>query len=385
MNSGTLRTSFTPATNRWTAVFIWALTWGAMLLFDAHMDLANKALILVLASAIAAIWSTPWFSVLACAGGVQAFNVAFVPPRGTFSVQLNEHLLLLVTMLATSAGVSLLMTRQRQLAASRHQALQAASAAREAAQSQALRNTLLAAIAHDHRTPLATILGAASSLHDQGERLSDEQRRRLAATIIEESSQLARLTQNMLQLARLDAPGRTLHLDWESCEELVGTAMRRIRPRDTAHRVRAQVEPDLPLLRCDAVLLGQLLDNLLDNALRYATGDGPVELQAARHGEEIVIAVRDRGPGIDAALRERIFDTFQRGTPPAGPLGKDAPARRGAGVGLAVCRAIAHAHSGDLLLRPRAGGGCSFELHLPAARSPVLHDVPAEAGDQERG
>lgn len=508
--------SFVPPPNRWAALVVWALTWGAMFLFDDRMDLANKALVLVLASAVAAVWSTPWFSVLACAGGVQAFNVAFVPPRGTFSVHLNEHALLLATMLGVSWGVSLLMTRQRQLVASQHrlmrhaeqlrdlgdalreiddprrhagllaqalsslggvpatvllprvdepaacaddervfgparpdelellrqclavpapagrpanaahplamlrgrsrpfgaalvrwpasqepdeaaqahaqalcdqmgaaleraQAHQAAAAARDAAQDQALRNTLLAAIAHDHRTPLATILGAASSLHDQDDRLDDGQRRRLAATIVEEASQLARLTENTLQLARLDAPQRTLHLDWESCEEIVGTVMRRIRARDPSRRVRALVQPGLELLRCDAVLLVQMLDNLVDNALRYADPASPIELRAARQDDGLVIAVRDRGPGVDATLRERIFDTFQRGHPPPPGLDADAPARRGAGVGLAVCRAIARAHGGELRLRARRRGGSSFELRLPFAEAPAVEAADKEA------
>ncbi|MBL0087502.1 MAG: hypothetical protein IPP44_12700 [Ideonella sp.] len=86
-----------------------------------------------------------------------------------------------------------------------------------------MRNALLAAISHDFRTPLATILGAASSLHDQGDRLSAAQRQRLAATIVDETGQLSRLTDNTLQLARLDAPGVALKLDWESAEEIVGT------------------------------------------------------------------------------------------------------------------------------------------------------------------
>ena len=506
------------APQRWPAVAVWGLTGLALYLADPGMDLANKALVLVLAAAIAAVWSTPWFSVMACACSVLLFNLAFVPPRGTFSVHLDEHALLLATMLAASWGVSLLMTRQRELAASqqrlrlyaqqlgelgdalravddprqhtprlvealstlcghpaavwlaavneppdcaadeqllgmadpqelarlrgepglsdgatqaapphawvlklrgrsadhgaalmrfpegqepdealrahaqalcdqmgaaleRAQALHAARAAREAAQSQALRNTLLAAISHDHRTPLATILGAASALHDQDGRLSDEQRRRLAATIVEEASQLARLTDNTLQLARLDAPGRSLHLDWESCEEIIGTVMRRVRPRDSAHRVRASVPMGLPLVRCDAVLLVQLLDNLVDNALRYASEDSPVELVAERQADHLVIAVRDGGPGVGEALRERIFEAFQRGEPPDRSLGADAPARRGAGVGLAVCRAIARAHGGELTLRPRSQGGSSFELRLPIEPSPEAEPSP---GDEER-
>lgn len=245
-------------------------------------------------------------------------------------------------------------------------------AARASAQTQGVRNALLASISHDYRTPLAVILGAASSLQAQGERLSPVQRERLAGQIVGEVEQLGRMTDNTLQLARLDAPGVVLQLDWESAEEIVGTALAHARRHDGARRLRARLEPGLPLLRCDAMLLSQLLDNLVDNALKYS--EGPVELlvrqQPALPGEaapghpagQVVLAVRDRGAGIAPAERARIFEVFQRG--------RGAPAARGAGVGLAVCRAIARAHGGELKLRARAHGGSSFELWLPVVPAP---------------
>ena len=96
---------------------------------------------------------------------------------------------------------------------------------------------------------------------------------RLAATILNEARQLARLTDNTLQLARLDAQAAALRPDWESVEELVGTVVRRMRQRDAKRPVKIALEPGLPLLRCDAVLLVQLLDNLLDNAFKHGGDD----------------------------------------------------------------------------------------------------------------
>lgn len=248
----------------------------------------------------------------------------------------------------------------------RGDSLRAAAAAREQAQNHALRNTLLTAISHDHRTPLATILGAASALHDQDERLSAEQRRRLASTIVDEATQLARLTDNTLQLARLGKVGLALQRDWESVEELVGTVLRRVRQRDTHHRVKARVEAALPLLLCDAVLMVQLLDNLVDNALKHGASDAPVEVMARRVGAAVLIAVRDRGPGVPVAQRKRIFDVFHRGERVATAEGGDQGSRPGAGVGLALWRAIVRAHGGELRLRARSHGGSSFEVTFPA-------------------
>jgi len=510
---------------QWPAALVWLTAWLVMYLLDGHIDIGNQALILVLASAVAAFWLPPMASVVACAAAVLAFNFVFVPPRGTFSVDVHQHALLLVTMLAVSWIVALLMARQRQLAekerlhlmraeqlrglgealrdaddprtqgpllrqaltnltgspatllmlpgatsdtadadgcvllgdtsadqkaglwmtlresqamgrgTGRHEeqaawylplrgrgsafgaallpisstardsgtlrvhaqalcdqmglaleraaAVRSAAASREAAQTQALRNTLLAAIAHDHRTPLASILGAASSLSEQDERLSPEQRRRLATTIVDEASQLARLTDNTLQLARLDSPGLVLHADWESAEEIVGTVLRRVRARDPANPVKAHVEPKLPLLRCDAALLVQLLENLVDNALKYGGGT-PVEIVAHRVADQVLLAVRDRGPGVPAEWRSRIFEAFQRAAPPVVPGSRgDEPRPRGAGVGLALCRAIAQAHGGELTLRYRRHGGSSFELFLPITAPPAGDEARAEEGDPQ--
>ncbi|MGE0804538.1 MAG: ATP-binding protein [Burkholderiaceae bacterium] len=516
-----------PAVAWWPAAVVWACTWLGLLLFDRYGDLAHQALILVLAAAVSALWLSWWVGCVVNLAAMLAFNFHFVPPTGSFAVDLHAHSLLIATMLAVSTIVALLMTRQRRLLAAvreqafraeqlrsfgdalrdvddprhcgellrdalsrltggsaalllpaaapanapiealatggsadqallgqagedersglrlslnssramgpgtgrhdeqaawylpmrgrhasfgaallrlpagftaaeavraqaqalcdqmgaaldRFAALQAAQTAQAAAQAQALRSTLLTAISHDHRTPLATILGAASALHDQEQRLSGEQRRRLAATIVDEAGQLARLTENTLQLARLDAPGITLHLDWESVEEIVGTVLRRVRQRDAGHaaRIRTLLAPGLPLMRCDATLLVQMLDNLVDNALKYGGEQSPIEIAARRDGARLLIAVRDRGPGVPPAWRSRIFDTFQRGDPAA-----TGAAPRGAGIGLAVCRAIAQAHAAELVLRSRRHGGASFEFIMPVGAEPDAVEPDAAGPD----
>lgn len=253
----------------------------------------------------------------------------------------------------------------------RTKAMANAAAAREQAQSQSMRNTLLAAVAHDYRTPLAAIMGAASSLRDQSERMPADQRCRLASSIVDEAEQLGRLTDNALQLVRLGTPGVRLRLDWESCEEIVGSVLQRVRRRDGARRVHARVEPGLPLVRGDAVLLVQLLENLLDNALKYSLAPAPVELRVHRVAGQVVLAVRDRGPGVPAGERARIFELYQRGSGAEAPQDGQGTATRGAGVGLAVCRAIAQAHGGELRCRARGHGGAAFEFWLPLPTEPA--------------
>jgi two-component system sensor histidine kinase KdpD len=260
---------------------------------------------------------------------------------------------------------------QMGLALQRRRVQEEARHAAELAQTQSTRNAMLAAISHDYRTPLATIMGSASALQTQDERLSPGQRRELADRIVDETKRLVQLTDNTLQLARLGAPGvAALHCDWESAEEIVGAALRRVRRRADGERVKARVEDGLPLLWCDAALMSQLLDNLIDNALKYSPRDAAVELVVRRLGAEVMFAVRDRGPGIDPAWRERVFDAFQRGD-----LATFKQRPPGAGVGLAVCRAIAQAQGGTLNLRSRGHGGCSFECRLPLRDAPALPEA----------
>lgn len=250
----------------------------------------------------------------------------------------------------------------------REDAARAAEDARRAAELQGVRSTLLTAIAHDHRTPLAAILGAASALHDLEDRLTPDRRRRLAATIVDEASQLTRLTENTLQLARLGAPGVAPARDWESAEEIIGTVVRRTRQRDPAARIRARVSTPMPLLYCDAVLVVQLLDNLVDNALRHGASDSPVEVVARRLGRFVMLGVRDRGPGLPPEEREAAFDLFRRDVSVRGPEADSA--RRGMGIGLAVARVIARVHGGVLRYRARRGGGAAFECWMPVATAP---------------
>lgn len=240
------------------------------------------------------------------------------------------------------------------------------SAERDArrADEQQMRSTVLTAIAHDFRTPLAAILGAASALREQGERIGAPQRLRLLDSISDEVDRLGRLTDNALQLARLGSPDAQVAMDWQSAEEMLGSVLARVRRRDPRRRVKARIEPALPLLRCNAVLVVQLLENLVDNALKYGSDEAPIELLAKRDGNLLLLAVRDRGPGVPPAWRQRIFELFQRVDSGSGadPGSVDA---RAAGVGLAVYRAIAQVHGGSLQYRARRHGGASFELRLP--------------------
>jgi two-component system sensor histidine kinase KdpD len=240
----------------------------------------------------------------------------------------------------------------------------AAQAADIEAQRQQLQSTFLAAVSHDLRTPLAAIVGAASALQTQREKLSLPEQGRLLASIAGEAAYLSTLTENTLQLVRLTGSQQALQRDWESLEEIVGAVLARVRQRDPGRRIKSKVPADLPLIKADPVLLAQLISNLLDNALQYS--EGAIDLSVSADARALVIAVKDRGPGIAPEEMDLIFEPYRRG---------DQSGQRGAGLGLALCRAIAVAHGGSLTVRQRGGGGCSFSATLPLAEAQPVPEV----------
>jgi two-component system sensor histidine kinase KdpD len=238
-------------------------------------------------------------------------------------------------------------------------------AAQIEAQRQQLQGTFLAAVSHDLRTPLAAIVGAASSLQTQNEKLSPTERQRLLGSIVSEAAYLSTLTENTLQLVRLNSSTPTLRRDWESVEEIVGTVLARLRQRDPGRRIKSKVPPELPLIKADPVLLAQLISNLLDNALTYSQGE--IELNVSVDAQSLNISIKDRGPGIDESEQELIFEPYRR---------DDQSGPRGAGLGLALCRAIAVAHGGSLIVRRRPGGGSNFMVTLPIDELPPVQELP---------
>jgi two-component system, OmpR family, sensor histidine kinase KdpD len=243
--------------------------------------------------------------------------------------------------------------------------------ARIQVEAEQLRSTLLSSVSHDLRTPLAVMTGAASSLVDDDATLPPATRRELSQAILEEAERLNRLVRNLLDMTRIESGAVKVKKEWQSVEEVVGVALNRTEPRLAQRRVATKVPGDL-LAPFDAVLVEQVLVNLLENAGKYAEGNTPIEVNAARADTEVVIEVADRGPGISSGDRERVFEKFYRG--------KSAPGTSGVGLGLAICRAIVVAHGGRIWVEDRDGGGSSFKLALPLdARPPpsALPEIPA--------
>ncbi len=255
---------------------------------------------------------------------------------------------------ASAAQVALALERDR--------LVEQAQTARVDAEAERLRGTLLSAVSHDLRTPLASIAGAASSLLEGSDRFDETTRRELLETIADEADRLTRLVENLLRLTQLTASKMEPEADWHPIDDVIGSALGRVSRLLGDRKVDVEVPSDLPLVRLDPVLVEQALVNLLENAVRYAPPDGPIAIRAFRDGGEVAIEVADCGPGLFPGDEQRVFESFYRGRTARSD-------RRGAGLGLAIVRAVAQSHGGKATARNRADGGAIFTLSFPATKS----------------
>lgn len=223
-------------------------------------------------------------------------------------------------------------------------------------ETERLRNSLLSAVSHDLRTPLATITGAASMLVEADERLEPTTRRELADSIWDESARLNQLVANLLDLTRLEAGAIRIDRQWQPIEEVIGVALRRLERPLAEHPLVTSLPNDLPPVPIDGLLIQQVLINLLDNAIKFSPPGGAIELSASRQDDKLVVSVSDHGIGIPPEQERKIFDKFYR---------VEGHGRSGSGIGLAICRGIIELHGGQVSAENRPGGGAVFRFTLP--------------------
>jgi K+-sensing histidine kinase KdpD len=281
---------------------------------------------------------------------VTAFDYFCVPFHNSLFIEDSNYIVTLLAMLVVALVISTLTFKIR---------LQdtAVMKAEIAIQRERTRNSLLNAVSHDIRTPLASIYGAATSLLAQEELLTVSARRELIDSIAEEAARLNRLVGKLLEMTRLDS-GAEINRDWYPLEEIIGTALTRLEGRLRGREVTTSLPPDLPLIYVDDVLMEQVFVNLLENATNYTPHETPIEIGAITDKTRLLIFVRDLGPGIESGDEERIFEKFFRGK---------TNGIRGVGLGLAICRAIIERHRGTINASNRIGGGTTITIELPLA------------------
>jgi two-component system sensor histidine kinase KdpD len=229
-------------------------------------------------------------------------------------------------------------------------------------ESERLRNSLLAALSHDLRTPLTVLVGLAESLTLTTPRLSAEQSE-TAEAIQDEARRMSTLVSNLLDMARIESGDVKLNLQWQPLEEVVGAALKAARGMLQRHRIDVRLPRDLPLVKFDAVLIERVLVNLLENVSKYTPAGSTVTLSGEVIGGNLSVSVADDGPGLPVGREEAVFQKFTRG--------ERESATPGVGLGLAICRAIVESHQGKIVAAQRPGGGAIFTFTLPLGHPPL--------------
>jgi two-component system, OmpR family, sensor histidine kinase KdpD len=231
-------------------------------------------------------------------------------------------------------------------------------------EAERLRNSLLSSISHDLRTPLATIVGSASALMEKNNALKAEEKLELSRVIYDEGLRMSNLVNNILDMAQLDAGAIELNKQWVPLEEIIGAVLTRLQKRLADRLVNVKLPSGTPMIYVDAVMIEQVLNNLLENILRYTPERSPVEINAIASSGAMEISVADQGPGIPDGLENKLFEKFYRVRTEA--------AQSGVGLGLAICRAIIEAHGGSIHAQNRPTGGAVFSFMIPVNHAPPV-------------
>lgn len=283
-------------------------------------------------------------------GGDQAIGVLVIRPR------IWKRLLLPEPRKALQS-----YAHQLALALERVQLLQQKELTEVAMRAEDLRNNLLAGLSHDLRTPLASILGSSSALVESGHELPAASRSELIATIHEETLRMTRLVTNLLEMARLTQGFSHLNREWIPIEELIGSVRHRLSALLSRRLVIVTLEPNLPLAFVDGMLFEQVLQNLLENAVKYSADGSAIEITARQQiindQRHVRIVVADRGIGVPQDAKEMVFEKFYRA--------HEESAQSGMGLGLALCKSIIVLHGGSIGVQDREAGGSAFWVTLP--------------------
>ncbi len=319
---------------------------------------ADLAMIHLLGIVIVALRFDIKASLVSSLLSVALFDFLFVPPRLSLTWADSKNTFTFAGMLAVSAVVSVLMQRFRK---QERVIREIVHEAQVEAETERTRSSLLSAVSHDLRTPLATIVTAGTTLLDRGEALDRSDSRELLTAMVFEAERLNHLIQNLLSVTRLESPTIELRRSPESIEEIIASAVARINAGQQTSRIHVALTGDLPWVLAEPALIEQVILNLLENAGHYSGPGSPIDVTVSSEEHGFVsIQVADRGPGILEADIDKVFEKFYRGQQVNRRDG-------GAGLGLTICRAIVRTHGGRIGVRNRQGGGTIVEFSLPVA------------------
>lgn len=343
------------------AVGMVALSTALCFLIFPFFELTNLVMVYLLATLVVAVRGHRGPAALYAFVGVMCFDFFFVPPRFSFHVHDVQYVWTFIVMFATAMTISHLTIRFRAEADAARESeqrsiwlLEKAKQAEVAADSERLRSSLLSSVSHDLRTPLAAIMGSASTLLEKKEFRDSEESKSLLENIESEADRLSRLVQNLLETTRLESGKIQLNKSLYPLEEVLGSALERMKKWLKDRKIDVHLPEDLPSVPLDPLLLDQVFSNLIENGIRHTPPATALDISARQKGDFIHVSVADRGAGLKDDELERVFEKFYH-----------AEKSPGAGLGLVICRAIINAHGGRIWAENRAGGGAIFQFTLP--------------------
>jgi K+-sensing histidine kinase KdpD len=347
---------------------------GLIFLLKPHIPVLSLGVLYVLAVLpVAIVYGLP-YAIGVSIASMLAFNFFFLPPLHTFTLADSRNWFALAVFVVTAIVVSELAARSRRRAEEASRLAREATAlleererlAQEALDAEALRRAdviktaLLRAVSHDLRTPLMAISTSAGALARRDLSIDDADRAELLATIIAAAERLEHLVGNLLDLSRLQAGAVQPEPELRELDDIVLGALDEL--GGETRRIEVSLADESPTVRVDAQQIQRVLVNVIENALKYSPEGAPVHVHVSATVSDALVRIVDRGPGVAADERERIFEPFHRGS---------RTDEAGAGLGLAIARGFAEANGGRLWVESLEGQGAAFVLALPAVRTAV--------------
>jgi len=281
------------------------------------------------------------------------FDFYFTKPYFSFLIANIEDVIGLTVMITVGNITSNLLNEAKK-----------AGLAKAQANNEALRNSLLSSISHDLRTPLTRIIGATTTLIESNAGVSEEEKHDFCRVIFDESQRMSELMNKILDMAKLSTGKIAIHQDWNTLEEIIGSALIRLE-KNLHHRiVNTDLPENLPLIWVDSVLFEQVIVNLIENAIKYTPPSTPIDIEANCSNGFLTLTISDYGSGIPNNLEDKIFEKFYRI--------ETESSQSGVGLGLALCRSIIEAHNGAIQAKNIAGKGATFLIRLPLTKSPTV-------------
>ena len=288
------------------------------------------------------------YGVVSALFSVLILNFAFTLPFFEFNFTIPENIISAVIMIIVTVITGTLTTKIK-----RQEAIKAES------EKERMRANLLRAVSHDLRTPLTTIYGSSSTILDNYELFSDEQKLTMLKGIREDSQWLTRMVENLLSVTRLDGGNVKILKTSVALEELIDSVLKKFRKRYPSQQVLLDIPEDFISIPMDALLIEQVLVNILDNAVEHAEGMTELRLRVFTIGQKAVFEISDNGCGIEPERLKTIFTCYGGESSPT-------DTKINSGIGLSVCATIIKAHGGDIRAENLKNGGAVFRFTLDA-------------------